>query len=345
MTNGFGGLPLDDLHYAASRMKDHSALLSGSRILVVGASGFVGTWLTSALAELRESDPSLGFDILVLVRDARTAEERLGGDLWRKVVPVVVDVRSPWPAIAGVTHAIFGATPSSRRSGNLDARQVLLTSVFGMERLIEAVGDPNQPTRVLNLSSGAVYGPQPMTLSNIPEDWPEAFSPYAPSSPYAEGKRASESLLQQADRQGLVHAIQARLFAFMGPLLPTDEHFAIGNFVEDAARRRTIRVTGDGSSIRSYLEARDMASWLIGLLAMGGNDRAYNVGSPVGSPLSLWAQYCADFVGTSVTFGPATSDTPTNYVPDVSNSLDLGLVPAEPSPNDGIARWLKWLSS
>jgi UDP-glucuronate decarboxylase len=345
MAVGFGGLPVDDLQYAASRMQGYSALLSGSRILVVGASGFVGTWLTSALAELRESDPSLGFDILVLVRDARSAERRLGGDLWRKVHPVVVDVRSPWPQIDGVTHAIFGATPSSRRSGNMDAREVLLTSVVGMERLIRAVGNLDQPTRVLNLSSGAVYGPQAMTLANMPEEWPEAFSPFTPSSPYAEGKRASESLLQQADRQGLVHAIQARLFAFMGPLLPTDEHFAIGNFVRDASRRQTIEVTGDGSTIRSYLEARDMASWLMGLLVAGGNDRAYNVGSPVGSPLSLWAQQCADLAGTSVTLGSAGSATASNYVPAVLNSLELGVVPPEPSPKDALSRWLKWLSS
>ena len=125
----------------------------------------------------------------------------------------------------------------------------------------------------------------PPELDRFPEGFGGASSTLEAHAAYAEGKRASEFLLTEATSRGVCKGVVARLFAFSGTGLPLDRHFAIGNFVRDAVTRSEITITGDGTDVRSYMDGRDMAEWLLRCCEAGEPGFPYHIGSD--QPISI----------------------------------------------------------
>lgn len=134
-------------------------------------------------------------------------------------------------------------------------------------------------SRVLFLSSGAVYGPQPPEMAAIPETYTMIPDPMLASSVYGGAKRTAEHLCALYELQYSIEVIVARLFAFVGQDLPLYGHLAIGNFVQDALNHEAITIRGNGAQLRTYLDQADLAHWLLTILEIGRGGEIYNVGS------------------------------------------------------------------
>jgi nucleoside-diphosphate-sugar epimerase len=318
--------------------------LRGARLFVTGGTGFFGCWL---LETLLWANDRLGLNatMVVLTRDPEAFRDKAPHLATHAAVTLHQgDVRKFAFPVGGFSHVIHAATSSSVPVKPAD---MFDTIVNGTARTLECARLAGAG-RFLLVSSGAVYGPQPPELERISEDYRGAPDPTAPASAYGEGKRAAELLCALHAEPGFEPVI-ARCFAFVGPYLPLDAHFAVGNFIRDALAGGPIRVSGDGTPFRSYLYAADLAIWLWTMLLRGRSMRPYNVGSAAGLTIgelaAVVAKSSSNAVAVEVAGKARSLVLPARYVPDVTRAnVELGLRPSVPI-EDGIRRTISWQES
>ncbi len=317
-----------DLDAILDHARDDFEALRGARIYITGGTGFVGSWLLESFAYANEK-LQLGARALVLSRDPE-AFARLVPHVARDASIAFVrgDVRTT--IAPGHFDAILHvATPASAKINFEDPTAMVDTIVDGTRRIVELAATCGA-IPVLLTSSGAIYGRQPPELTHVDETYTGAPDPLDPRNAYHEGKRIAELLFAIAAQTGAMRAKIARLFAFVGPYLPIDRHFAIGNFVRDALAGNDIEIKGDGSAIRSYLYGADMTAWIWRILVRGETSRAYNLGSEDAISIHETAQAVARAVephATCVVRGtPDRARLPERYVPSTKRArAELGL--------------------
>jgi nucleoside-diphosphate-sugar epimerase len=249
-----------------------------ARIFLTGGTGFFGIWLVESFIAANQAF-KLDSSLTILTRDAASFLARAPHLKHEKSLDYMEgDVREFNFPSGKFEYIIHAATAASAQQAEQDPLEMFSVIVSGTERVLQFARQA-QARSLLFTSSGAVYGPQPAAISHMPEDFTGGPDALNPSSVYAEGKRAAEQLCCLYLKQYGLQSKIARCFAFVGPHLSLDTHFAIGNFIADAMRGRDIQIRGDGTPRRSYLYASDLAAWLWNILFRGEPCRAYNVGS------------------------------------------------------------------
>jgi len=335
-------LPQQDLNHVLQHTQSLWPRLYGARLFITGGTGFFGIWLLESMLWANEH-LRLGLRAVVLTRDperflqrephlaADPAIELLAGDMGSFVFPR-----------HGLDVVIHAATEPVGPLGTFDPLWKLEADVTGTRRVL-AMARELGARRLLFTSSGAVYGRQPSGMERIPEDY-VGVDPMDPGSAYGEAKRVSELACAAAGGGGLATVI-ARCFAFVGPHLPLDSNYAIGNFIRDALSGGPILVEGDGTAVRSYLYAADLAVWLWRLLLEGASGRAYNVGSDAAVTIGDLARLVARTVSPSAevrVLGERDGLPPRRYVPAIDRArAELGLAPVI-QLQDAIERTATW---
>lgn len=347
-----------DLEHVLSATESLWPTVKGAAIFVTGATGFFGCWLMETfVAANRRLD--LGAKMIVLSRDpARFAERNPALAQCPELVWVQGDIRTlsttelveragvqNTRAIPWMVHLVTEADLTTAANRPVDA---LTTIVETTRRGLELARDLGVQ-RFLFPSSGAVYGPQLPTCERVSEDCfsgPDYLNPEAAYALGGEAKRYAEALSVAFGRQHAFDVVIARGFSFVGPYLPLESKFAIGNFMRDALVGKPIVIHGDGTPIRSYLYGADLAIWLWTMLAKGRGGRAYNLGSDQAMSLERIARMVDERGEARAGLHIAQQATPgvpsQRYVPSTERATtELGLTVGI-GLGDAIERTMRW---
>lgn len=335
-------LPAPDLEHVLEHAQGVLEDLRGARLFVTGGTGFFGRWMLETLVRAND-ELRLGAEATVLTRDPSAFAVAAPGLAGHPAVRLLGgDVKSfEFPSIA-CTHVLHMATETALgESGSASFD----TAVRGTSRVLDFAAASGVRALLLT-SSGAVYGPQPADCERLSEEYRGAPAPEDPSAGYAFGKRAAEFLCSVAAAETKLQVKIARCFAFVGPRLPLDANFAIGNFIRDAVHGDRIEVAGDGTPRRSYLYAADLAIWLWTILLRGQSGRPYNVGSEADLSIAELASLVGNVLSPGIPVQlkgtPVSGAPPKRYVPSTGRAAaELGLR-ALVELDDAVRRTADW---
>lgn len=321
----------NDLERILSR---HTALwedLRGARILISGGTGFFGCWLLESLA-WANATRDLNISATVLTRNVAGFQRKaphLAAHPAFTFLPG--DVRSfsfPSGAFDCVIHG--AATSAAATFQGEDPLVKFDTIVTGTRRVLDFALQCGAQ-RFLYISSGSCYGK--VAGGTLSEECPCAPDPGDLDAAMGNGKRAAEFLCAYYAKQyGLAVKI-ARCFSFIGPYLPLDIHYAIGNFIRDALWRDEVLVKGDGLPLRTYLYAADLLVWLLTIMIQGSVGRPYNVGSDQVISIADLARLVRDELAPQkpvrilAPMQQAACASPPSYIPNIERATgELGLI-------------------
>ena len=286
-------------------------------MLVIGA-GFIGSHVAEAL--VAKEIPTR-----VLTRSVPRPEIRaalLGADL---AVGDTFATSTLEQGLEGVRHVVFCAGTTTP-ADSVASHESSDPSVDLLPTVLEAIrGRPGIGITYLS-SGGTVYG----HAIRSPID--EAH-PTDPIVPYGAAKLAGERHLARYRQDWGVQGRVLRCANVYGERQRADRNQGIvAVFLDRLRRSLPLVVAGDGSVVRDYLYARDLAAAIVALIELDEGPDVINVGSGQGTSVSELVQLMEEVTGLRA----RTEHTPSRSFDVRHNVLDISrlraTIPFDPVP-------------
>lgn len=310
----------EDLEFILAELKTSIVKLKDSKILITGGTGFFGKSILSGLLHINLS-LNLNIKIFVLSRNPKKFKRKFPEvNKYKELFFIEGNIVNFSTIENGFTHIIHAATEASIEAHQKisDLSEVIIDGT----RNILNFANKKKINNVLYISSGSVYGKQ-STKNFIKFNENSGFFLNSSNFNDTSGilKKSAELLCNYWASEAPEKTIKiARCFSFVGPWLPIDTHFAIGNFIKSATTNSDIIIHSDGSSLRSYLYTSDLVIWLFKILLFEKKFLTINVGSDKAHSLYDIAYLLKKLTGKN--FKILTENKPeflsTAYIPNIN---------------------------
>jgi len=302
------------------------------RIVVTGASGFLGSHLVDRL--LNESHEVVGIDSLITgdLKNLAHLKDHAAFHFVRG------DVTQYIPVNGKVDRVYHFASPASP----LDfPRYPVHICKVGALGTLNALGlAKKKDARMLLASTSEVYG-DPEVHPQTEGYWGHV-NPIGERSMYDEAKRFAEALTMSYHNQNDVDTRIVRIFNTYGPRMRLDDGRVLPNFMCAALQNQPLSLYGDGSQTRSFCFVDDL---LIGIIKLMESDvtEPVNIGNPDEVSIIEFAREIIEIADSKSEFNhkPLPKDDPVRRRLDITRAKKLlGWTP-KIDRTEGLKRTLK----
>lgn len=206
----------------------------------------------------------------------------------------------------------------------------------------------NNVEKLVFTSSGAVYGKYVGCTPILEAEKCRLMTDDTSKYGLIIGKISSEFIVASLSEEHDIPVTIARCFGICGPYLPLDIHYALGNFTRQALLNEQIDIHSDGLDIRSYMDTRDLAKWLLYFLGNNCIYKIYNVGSNEVVSIRELADKTAKVLASNskvcVNENARTrlsNPTVKYYVPDINRAREEGLG-LDYKLDESLSHYAKW---
>lgn len=298
----------EDLDYVLQNTQKIWTEFKNQKIFITGGTGFFGKWFLESFLWANQKIP-LNAQITVLSRNPEKFKNEFPHLGLNKAVEFITgDVESFEFPQGEFKYFIHNSTADNQAHFKGESQKSKLDlSTKGTRRVLEFATKANCK-KLLLTSSGSAE---------------------SKNSPVGQCKVEAENLCLDFAKKSSTEIKIARCFAFIGPYLPLELHFAAGNFIRDALKEAPIVIQGDGTPLRSYMYMSDLMIWLWTILEKGQSQKIYNVGSEIEVSIKDLATKIANQVSKNIEVKVKKTTTgaqPERYIPrtrETREELDL----------------------
>jgi len=313
--------------------------LKNSHILVTGGTGFVGKWILEAIVFLNDNF-KFNITLYLLARNRNSfIDQKINNR--KDIIFIKNDIRSIKELPQDIDYIIHAAATPDNKEHMSNPVETMDVISQGTKQLLDSALALNNLKKILNISSGQVYGT--LNSSHIAENDIGNLDMSSIKSIYPEAKRYSETLSLAYKSLYKLPIVQVRPFAFIGPHMEFNKPWAVNNFIYDAIKFKKIKILGNGKPIRSYMYPTDMAWWILNMLVHERNGVAYNLGSHEGISLENLALKIKNLLGNDIKIDILNmNNEESSFVPDlalVKNELNLNIKVQIDKALDNTIKW------
>lgn len=245
----------------------------GKRILVTGASGMLGSYISRTILQWKELSGN-ELELYALVRHP----EKLPEDIRDQVKVLRQSVAEPIPTDVEFHYIIHAASPASPLIMREDPVGTIAANTLGAYYTLD-LARRSHAEGYLFISSREIYGQPYDDQKQFTEDSYGFVDPLSPRSCYPEGKKAAETMCASFAQQYGLNVKVARLAHTYGPGMSVDDGRVQADFLRDVINNRNIVMKSEGKPIRTYTYVSDAAAAIFRIL-LDSDEMVYNISSP-----------------------------------------------------------------